>query len=229
MAAGPEHLGSGGGSGFLGSFVVRDAAEHIPTSIVRPAQIVGDAETGFVATFNTLYDPLKLYLKGQLPMIPVSASQKLNMVPVDYVSRIVVRALLDSNKAWRMPHGDIMSIMIKMADASIGSYDGRHLDKPLVDSDWETIARAVDQCYDVLEAVGVPREKAFFGTLNAGHPGGCFPLTKAEAETLHHDVLPVNLYVADASLLPRSIGNPPILTTMALAKRVARLAAHSVG
>lgn len=87
----------------------------------------------------------------------------------------------------------------------------------------------VDQCYDVLEAVGVPREKAFFGTLNAGHPGGCFPLTKAEAETLHHDVLPVNLYVADASLLPRSIGNPPILTIMALAKRVARLAAHSVG
>lgn len=157
MAAGPEHLGSGGGSGFLGSFVVRDAAEHIPTSIVRPAQIVGDAETGFVATFNTLYYPLKLYLKGQLPVIPVSASQKLNMVPVDYVSRIVVRALLDSNKAWRMPHGDIMSIMIKMADASIGSYDGRALDKPLIDSDWETIARAVDVSYEVLEAMSVSR------------------------------------------------------------------------
>jgi choline dehydrogenase-like flavoprotein len=43
-----------------------------------------------------------------------------------------------------------------------------------------------------------------------------------EAETLHHDLLPENLYVADASLLPRSMGNPPMLTIMALATRVAR-------
>jgi hypothetical protein len=82
----------------------------------------------------------------------------------------------------------------------------------------------VDLSSDILEAMGVPRDKTFFGTLNAGHPGGCFPLTAAEAQTLHHDVLPGNLYLADASLLPRSMGNPPILTIMALAKRVARLA-----
>jgi choline dehydrogenase-like flavoprotein len=53
-------------------------------------------------------------------------------------------------------------------------------------------------------------------------------LTEAEAETLHHATLPANLYIADASLLPRSMGNPPILTIMALAKRVARLAAARV-
>ncbi len=76
----------------------------------------------------------------------------------------------------------------------------------------------------VLEAMGVARDQAFFGTLNAGHPGGCLPLSTAEAETLHHDVLPENLYVADASLFPRSMGNPPMLTIMALAKRIARLA-----
>jgi choline dehydrogenase-like flavoprotein len=45
---------------------------------------------------------------------------------------------------------------------------------------------------------------------------------------MHHDVLPDNLCIADASLLPRSMGNPPILTIMALAKRVARLAAQRV-
>ena len=126
------------------------------------------------------------------------------------------------NKQWRAPSGDIMSIMIKMADASVGSFDGKHLDKPLIERDWETIARAVDTSYEVLEAMGAPREKTFFGTLNAGHPGGCLPLTPAEADTLHHDELPDNLYVADASLLPRSMGNPPMLTIMALAKKVAR-------
>ncbi|MBQ9004067.1 MAG: GMC family oxidoreductase [Eggerthellaceae bacterium] len=126
------------------------------------------------------------------------------------------------NKGWRAPSGDIVSIMIKMADASVGSYDGRHLVKPLVDSDWETIAHAVDVSYDILEEVGVPRDRTFFGTLNAGHPGGCFPLTEAEAGSLHHAALPQNLHIADASLFPRSMGNPPILTIMALAKRIAR-------
>jgi hypothetical protein len=73
--------------------------------------------------------------------------------------------------------------------------------------------------------MGVPRADTFLGTLNAGHPGGCLPLTPAEAEPLHDARLPENLYVADASLLPRSMGNPPILTIMALAQRVARVAA----
>ena len=158
-------------------------------------------------------------LEQQLPMPFVSEQPDYILSPYfDWLSFFF-------NKGWRMPQGDIASIMIKMADASIGSYDGRHLDKPLIDSDWETIARAVDQCYDVLEAIDIPREKTFFGTLNAGHPGGCFPLTEAEADTLHHAVLPANLYLADASLFPRSMGNPPILTIMALAKRTARLAA----
>jgi choline dehydrogenase-like flavoprotein len=155
-------------------------------------------------------------LERQLPMPFVSEQPDYILSPYfDWLSFYF-------NRDWRMPHGDIVSIMIKMADASIGSYDGRHLDKPLVDSDWEVIAGAVDRCYDIFEAIDVPREKTFFGTLNAGHPGGCFPLTEAEAETLHHDVLPDNLFIADASLFPRSMGNPPMLTIMALAMRVAR-------
>ena len=49
------------------------------------------------------------------------------------------------------------------------------------------------------------------------------PLTAAEKDTLHHTFLPDNLYVADASLLPESMGNPPILTIMALAKKIASI------
>ena len=66
-------------------------------------------------------------------------------------------------------------------------------------------------------------EKQFLGTLNAGHPGGTLPLTERERDTLHDPRLPENLYVADATILPRSMGNPPILTIMALAKKIAGL------
>ncbi len=84
--------------------LVRDASVRIPASIVRPAQIVGDSVSGFVSTFNTLYYPLKLYLKGQLPVVPVSADQRINMVPVDYVSRMVVRVLLNPQATGKTFH-----------------------------------------------------------------------------------------------------------------------------
>jgi len=199
-------------AGGLGTPVILDASgiPASPTLFVDPVLCVAAHVPG-------------AGLDRQLPMPFVSEQPDYILSPYfDWLSFYF-------NREWRMPHGDIMSIMIKMADASLGSYDGQHSDKPHVDSDWETIARAVDVSYDVLEAVGVPREKTFFGTLNAGHPGGCFPLTEVQAETLHHDALPGNLYIADASLLPRSMGNPPMLTIMALAKRVARLAAQQAG
>ncbi|WP_431356637.1 GMC oxidoreductase [Prevotella communis] len=46
---------------------------------------------------------------------------------------------------------------------------------------------------------------------------------RGSVETLHSPLLPDNLYVCDASLLPQSLGLPPILTIMALAKRIAKL------
>jgi hypothetical protein len=63
----------------------------------------------------------------------------------------------------------------------------------------------------------------FFGTLNAGHPGGMVPLTARDTSSFHPERLPENVYVADASLLPASLGNPPIWTIMALAKRIAKV------
>jgi choline dehydrogenase-like flavoprotein len=81
---------------------------------------------------------------------------------------------------------------------------------------------------EILCRLGAKEEDVFLGTINAGHPGGSLPLTEREAESLHHDRLPRNLYVADASLLPRSLGNPPILTIIALAKRISKLCCEQV-
>ena len=33
--------------------------------------------------------------------------------------------------------------------------------------------------------------------------------------------MPDNLYVTDATILPKAMGNPPILTIMALSKKIA--------
>jgi choline dehydrogenase-like flavoprotein len=124
------------------------------------------------------------------------------------------------NRKWRFPAGDIYSIMIKLADSSTGSVHGKRVRKELTAGDRVRLDEAVEFCNTLFELLGVGRRDIFPGTINAGHPGGMLPLTEREAGSLHHAMLPDNLYVADATLFPRSLGNPPILTIMALAKKV---------
>ncbi|MBO5598904.1 MAG: GMC family oxidoreductase [Oribacterium sp.] len=125
------------------------------------------------------------------------------------------------NRDWRMPMQDIASIMIKLADDETGSISARAIDKQMTASDQRRMEEAVLICREILRHMGVPDDRQFLGTLNAGHPGGMLPLTAREKDSLHSPVLPDNLYVADATILPRSMGNPPILTIMALAKKIA--------
>ena len=125
------------------------------------------------------------------------------------------------NKNWRLPMQDIASIMIKLADDEKGSVSSRKIDKHMSEDDTRRMKEAVHLARKILGRMGVPRSRQFLGTLNAGHPGGMLPLTEADRDSLHPAVLPDNLYVADATLLPESMGNPPILTIMALAKKIA--------
>jgi len=125
------------------------------------------------------------------------------------------------NQAWSYPAKNILTLMIKLADESDGEVVGARVHKRLTPTDKEHLAEGVRLCTEILRRFGV-EGKTFLGTVNAGHPGGSLPLTGREAATLHHDHLPRNLYVADATLLPAALGNPAILTIMALAKRVAK-------
>jgi hypothetical protein len=127
------------------------------------------------------------------------------------------------NKDWRQPAGDIVSIMIKLADNEVGSISSRGVEKSLTNQDRQRLDEGVVICKEILGRFGIQKEDMFLGTVIAGHPGGMLPLTEKEAETMHSKRLPENLYVADASLLPKSLGNPPILTIIAVAKRVSKI------
>ena len=127
--------------------------------------------------------------------------------------------------AWRHRLQDLVGIMIKLADESVGSVSGRRVDKRLTPADRVRLDEAVGIATEILARFGADPHEVFLGTVHAGHPGGMLPLTEASAPTMHDDRLPENVFVADASLLPRSLGNPPILTIVALAKRVAAVCA----
>jgi choline dehydrogenase-like flavoprotein len=126
-------------------------------------------------------------------------------------------------RAWSYPIGNMVSLMVKLADSHEGEVRKGRASKPLTSDDSATLLRATDTCVEALALLGIDRSRTFLGILNAGHPGCSLPLTAGEAATLHSPRLPDNVYVADATILPKSLGNPPILTIVALAKRISRL------
>jgi choline dehydrogenase-like flavoprotein len=126
------------------------------------------------------------------------------------------------NRQWFKPMDGMVSLMIKLADVEQGDVHHNKMTKVLTPLDHQRLQQGVDDCRQILLQMGAKDEDIFLGTLNAGHPGGMLPLTQAEAETLHSPLLPDNLYVCDATLLPQALGLPPMLTIMALAKRIAK-------
>lgn len=117
----------------------------------------------------------------------------------------------------RRPMDRTLSIMIKLADTGQGTVRPMRagatiVRKPFTQRDEERVRDAVARCTDLLVRAGAPKASISVGMRNAGHPGGCVPYPAAG--------LPDGLLVADASLLPRSLGKPPMLTIMAFSKRV---------
>ena len=126
-------------------------------------------------------------------------------------------------KDWVNAPEDTLGLMIKIADTNLGSISSGTVEKVLTDRDSRRFQEGVDLCAEVLGQLGVDPSRIVLGTLNAGHPGGMLPLKGAGKTDFHSSSLPENLYVADATLLPQALGNPPIFTIMAMAKRVSRI------
>jgi choline dehydrogenase-like flavoprotein len=127
------------------------------------------------------------------------------------------------HKPWKnVPADDRVGMMIKLADTEQGvvAADGT-VTKSLTKTDYEILDKAKAEAKQIMEASGV-RGPFVDGMIHGGHLGGTMPLTKSDIETMHPAGLPQNLWVADLSLMPRSQGLPAMLTTSALALRVAK-------
>ncbi len=124
---------------------------------------------------------------------------------------------------WRLPAMNTLPLMIKIADSPEGRVRNGRIEKRLTQQDRDRLAQGLKLCKRIFASMGVAEESIFLGILNAGHPGGTLPLTRQSAESFHDCRLPPNLYVADASLLPDALGNPPILTIVAMAKRISSI------
>jgi choline dehydrogenase-like flavoprotein len=127
------------------------------------------------------------------------------------------------HKPWHdVAKEDRVGVMIKLADTEQGSVhaDGT-ITKSIADIDRQRLEKAKEKVIQIMEASDV-NGPFVDGMIHGGHLGGTAPLTKEDVSSMHPSWLPDDLWVADLSLLPRSQGMPTMLTTAALALRVAR-------
>lgn len=72
--------------------------------ILRPGMIVGDSVSGRTRNFNTVYYVMKLLLQGKMRLMPISARQTVNVVPVDYVAKAAVELLFNEKAIGKTFH-----------------------------------------------------------------------------------------------------------------------------
>jgi long-chain acyl-CoA synthetase len=71
-------------SKFEAERLVRDTS--LPVRIFRPSIIVGERDSGWTASFNVLYWPLRAFARGGYMALPARSAAPVDVVPVDYVA-----------------------------------------------------------------------------------------------------------------------------------------------
>jgi len=59
---------------------------QLPITVFRPSIIVGERDTGWTASFNVLYWPLRAFARGAYAALPARRDAPVDVVPVDYVA-----------------------------------------------------------------------------------------------------------------------------------------------
>jgi len=121
----------------------------------------------------------------------------------------------------RLPAGRLIGMMTKIADESSGRVleDGR-ISKSVTDKDRKTLNRGCEISKEILVKMGADEASILFSKPQGAHPGGTSAIgtiVDYQLQTKEID----NLFVCDGSVLPKAPGLPPILTIVALAKRLA--------
>lgn len=115
---------------------------------------------------------------------------------------------------------DILSIMVKTADECRGYVDDDgDVVKINTIQDIRFLAEGAATAGFILEKAGVDPSTIGSTVYRGAHPGGTAPIGKIVDSNQETEI--EGLFVSDASVLPLSPGKPPILTILALSKRLA--------
>jgi len=95
-------------SKFEAELVVHAHMRNLPATIVRPSIVVGNSRSGATNAFNVIYWPLRIYADGLLRYAPAARELPVDLVPVDFVARGALAAVLqgEASETYALAAGD---------------------------------------------------------------------------------------------------------------------------
>lgn len=121
----------------------------------------------------------------------------------------------------RLPMARTVGLMTKITDEPIGQvFANGTVSKAPTEQDESRLRAGIDLATELLVEIGANPDSIVESAYQGAHPGGSAPIGTIVDRDLQTEV--EGLYVCDASVFPDSPGAPPILTILALARRLAR-------
>jgi long-chain acyl-CoA synthetase len=100
--------------------------ERLPITVVRPSIVVGERGTGWTASFNVIYGPLRAFAAGTYPVVPGRRGAVLDVVTVDHVADAILALTAMPAAAGRTFHivgGDHATTLGELARLAARRFD----------------------------------------------------------------------------------------------------------
>ena len=128
--------------------------------------------------------------------------------------------LVDKLQGYGVKTEDILGIMVKIKDEASGTVIGDSVTKYSTAHDVELLAEGSAIAGSILTEAGVDPKTLTSTRARGAHPGGTAAIGRVVDKNLETEIS--GLFVADASVFPQAPGAPPVLTIVALAKRLGK-------
>ncbi len=211
---GVKYLKNDNEENLLGDYVVLSAGAISSALILRRAGIDAGCEI-FFDPFVSVGGYLKdINFNTEVQMAGLVIGE--NFVLSPHFSSFIRANIPDDS----VTDNDILSIMVKTPDECKGYIDDDgEVYKTNTIQDIRYLAEGVATAGFILEKAGVDPNTIGSTVYRGAHPGGTAKIGEIVDSNLETEIS--NLFVCDASVLPISPGKPPILTILALSKRLA--------
>jgi len=202
-------------NGSLHDEIVVLAAGAVGTPRILLRSGISAGKTFFMDTFITVGGILEdIRFKEEVQMNAIIEIDDFILAP--HFSTLIAKEL----KREGYGEEDIIGLMVKIADEAKGKVNLKEIFKENTLEDIRLLARGSAIAGSILSNMGVDASTIVSTHPRGAHPGGTAPIGEVVDENLETSIK--GLYIADASVLPKAPGAPPILTIMALALRLAR-------
>ena len=125
-------------------------------------------------------------------------------------------------KGLSLPSNRLLGMMTKIADESSGRvFEDGKVSKAVTIKDREMLRKGSSIAKEILVKMGASENSILVSKPQGAHPGGTAAIGIIVDNQLQSKEID-NLFVCDASVLPIAPGLPPILTIVALAKRLSK-------